>query len=98
MKTLSNIQEWLSTNPTENDVEKVMKIINKMNVSKTRRAVYEMERKLNRLVSVEKSLKTLNVAVPSEFGTQIKELKRNIETERKSLPVVKKRVKKVVEK
>lgn len=95
MKTLQSIQEWIKSNPSEDEMKRVLKVINSGKVTQTRREVYQKERSLRKLVAIEKRLKEIGMPIPSEIQANIKSLKGNIMDLRKSLPEVKKRVKKV---
>jgi F0F1-type ATP synthase beta subunit len=98
MKTLNTIQEFLQTNPSKEEVAKVLKVANRMNSSKLRKEVWETEKQLKKLVVVEKKLKEISIPVPNDILKGIKELKSKIETMKKDIPETKKRVKKEEEK
>ena len=98
MKTLTTIQDFLKTNPSKEEVAKVMKVINRMVSSQVRTEIWQNEKQLRKLVSVEKKLKEIEINIPGDIQAGIKDLKTKIEDLRKGLPEVKKRVLKEVKK
>lgn len=94
MKKFSSIQEWLSTNPSQEEQTKVIALINKGASHEARRLVYEKEKYLRKLNSISKDYGELGIKVPKEIVDTIKVVKKEIEDLKKDLPVIKSRVKK----
>lgn len=92
METLANVEEWMKSNPSKNEVEKVLNLINRLNVTKLRKNLWEKETQLMKLVKVEKGLKEISIPIPSDIQTNIKQLSSETLELRKSLPIIKKRV------
>jgi hypothetical protein len=97
MKTLT-ITEWMKTSPKKEDITRVENLIMKIQSSSSKRDIYDLQKKFNKLSRVEKGLKDIEIPVPGEISDGLRELKTKIEELKKSLPEVKKRVKKEVKK
>lgn len=98
MKTLNEIQNWLNTNPSQEEQQKVLNLINRGSYRKMRKEVYEQEKYLRKLQKIAKDMKTLGLAVPKHIPEMIENLVKQIENEKKQLPKVVKKEKKVEEK
>jgi hypothetical protein len=94
MKKFSSIQEWLSTNPSQEEQTKVITLINKGASHETRRQVYEKEKFLRKLNGIARDYTVIEMKVPKEIADSIKTVKKEIEDLKKDLPVIKPRVKK----
>lgn len=88
MKTLTSIEAWLVTKPSKENVERVLKLINRIESTQVRREVYELEKRQRKLISIEKKMKELKIKVPTELQQNLTNLKTSIDTLKKGLPVV----------
>jgi len=86
MKTFKNVQEWLETNPSEDELKKVIDLINKGAVNQTRREVYDLERYLRKLQSGANHLVKLELEPPKDLTDRIKSVKKEIAELSKGLP------------
>ena len=86
MKTFKNVQDWLKSNPSEEEMRKVIILINKGAVSETRREVYDLNRYLRKLQAGENVMKKLGLPFTKEGQDKIKEVKAQIAELEKGLP------------
>lgn len=94
MKRFKSIAEWLKTNPSPEEQDKVLILIHRGATSQIRRELWGKERYLLKLQAFANHCKKLGFAVPKEeTETQIK-TKKEIEELRKDLPVIPKKEKK----
>ena len=82
----------MESDPSENEVKRVESLVQRLIVSRSRRESYEIERKMRKLVKVEKSLKEVGIPVPGDLQKSLKELKSRGEEIKKGLPEVPKKV------
>lgn len=94
MKNFKSIQEWIKSNPSEDELKKVIALVNKGAVSETRREVYELQRYLKKLQSGENIMNKLGLPFTKEGQDKIKEVKTQITELSKGLPATQKRAKK----
>lgn len=94
MKKFANIQEWLSTNPTKEEQEKVIALINKGASHEARKQIYEKEKYLRKLNGIARDYNEIEIKTPKEIAESIKAVKKEIEDLRKDLPVFKPRARK----
>jgi len=91
MKTFSTIENWLTTNPSKEEKEKVLNLIGKLEVRKTRQEVYALRHQHNKLNRIIKSMNAAEIAVPKEIESQTEVLASKIKELEKVLPVPQKR-------
>ena len=96
MKTFKKIEDWLSTNPTEEETKKVLSLINRGVFHRMRREVYEKEAYRRKLVNLTKKMDDLELPLPGEYKETIDKLTKEIEAMKKELPKPVKREKKEV--
>lgn len=94
MKTLATIQDFLKTNPSKEEITKVMKVINNLNDRKIRHEIRELQTKFNKLESLEKKLKDVEIPVPDTISEGLTDLKVKIEDLSRGLPEVIRKIKK----
>jgi hypothetical protein len=94
MKTLASISDWMKTNPKEEEISKVLNVINKMNVTHLRREVYQKERALRALAKLQKTMNSLNYPIPEDLLENMEDVKKSIQEMKKSLPIINKKEKK----
>jgi len=93
MKNFKSISEWLSTNPSQEEQGKIIKLINRGAASRARRELYMKEnylRKLNRSISY---LQAAEYTIPEDLRQEIANVQAEIINLRKELPLVPKRKK-----
>jgi len=98
MKTLKSIQEWMDTNPSKEEVAKVLNLVNRGIITQMRREVYNSERDYNKLFNIQKRLDEIKIPVPKDITNNLKELRSKIDEMKKQLPTTVKREKKDSEK
>lgn len=98
MKTLTSVQEWMETNPSNEEVQKVLNLVNKRVVTKTRREIYEYEKEYRKLIGIEKRLKEIQLLIPKEISLKMKDLNSKILDLKKGLPETRKKAKNEVKK
>jgi archaellum component FlaC len=96
MKNFSTIQEWVNSNPTKDEISKVLILVNKKVVAKTKNEIYALEKNLRKLSSIEKKMNEVKLPLSKDVSLKIKELSSQINELKRGLPITKKRVKKEV--
>jgi seryl-tRNA synthetase len=94
MAKFKSIPEWLKTNPSEEEKNRVLLLIQRGETNKTRRELYQLEGYLRKLQATVNSLSKLNIPVSQDLKEPIIETKKKIEELKKDLPEVVKREKK----
>lgn len=94
MRKFKSIQEWISTNPSAEEQNKVLLLIQKGYTSQLRRELWEKERYLQKLQALANHFKRLNLEFPKNETEVINKVKKEVETLRKELPIIPKREKK----
>lgn len=100
MTKFSSIQEWLKSSPSQDEINKLLALINKGAVSTIRKAVYEKENFLRKLYRSSAYLEKVGIKANKELTDQIKQTKSEIAELKKELPIAvprQKREKPVVE-
>lgn len=93
MKRFKTIQDWLATNPTQEEQTKVLILIHRGEAHATRKAVYEKEQYLRKLQRGNVYLEKVGIKPPKEVLDTIKATKAEIAELRKDLPAPVKRAK-----
>jgi GrpB-like predicted nucleotidyltransferase (UPF0157 family) len=86
MKRFKLVQDWLDTNPPQEEQEKVLSLIHKGESRRTRRLIFEKETALKKLNKAVSGLEILKISVPKELADEIKAMKAQIESLKKDLP------------
>lgn len=94
MKTFADVQSWLSSNPSKEEIEKVLKVINRSAQSSMRREFHQKNAELKKMKKVIDSLGEVNLPVSKEVKDQVVNLQKEVEELQKQLPVIQKKVKK----
>lgn len=94
MKRFKTIQDWLATNPSQEEQTKIISLINKGASHEARHQIYEKEKFLRKLNGIARDYTKIEMKTPKEIADSIKAVKREIEDLKKDLPVVKPRAKK----
>jgi hypothetical protein len=97
MKRFKSIAEWLKTNPSQAEQDKVLILIHRGETSRVRKELWEKEQFLRKLQSFANHCKKLGFSVPEGEKEALIKTKKEIEELRKELPPVQKRVKKETE-
>jgi hypothetical protein len=94
MTTFKSIEQWLSTNPSQEEQSKVIALINKGAVNQTRHEIYELQKYYNKLQRGESIMKKLGFEPTKEVVKLMNETKLQIVELSKTLPETVKRAKK----
>ena len=94
MKTYKNIQEWINSDPAEEEISKVLKLVNRSLIQQAKQEMWQKESHLRKMVKTVDSLKSLKLSVPKEYEATIKELRKELDDIKKALPTPVKKVKK----
>jgi len=93
MTKFVSIQEWLKSSPSQDEINKLLALINKGAVSSIRKAVYENEQFLRKLYRSSSYLEKVGIKPNKELTDQIKETKTKIAELKKELPTIAPRAK-----
>lgn len=96
MRKFKSIQEWISTNPSEEEQNKVLLLIQRGHTSLLRRELYEKERRLVKLQSFARYCTKMGFSPSKQEIDETSKIKLEIEKLRKELPVIPKKVKEVL--
>lgn len=94
MKTYTNVQDWLASNPSEELVKRVLNLINRAQATETRKEVYAKKATLRKMERAIKSLKEVNLPTPQQIVNEVKSLQTEIAEMEKELPKPKPKAKK----
>lgn len=97
MAKFKTMTEWLKTNPSQEEQEKILNVINRGEFREIRKKVWEGEKYLRKLSSMVKSFENLNMKPPKDILEKANQIQSEIESLKKDLPPVKPRVKKVAD-
>lgn len=97
MKRFKSIADWLKTNPSQEEQDKVLILIHRGATSQIRREVWEKERYLHKLSSLINHFKRLGLEPPKNELDAVAKVKKEVEALKKELPVIPKKEKKVKE-
>lgn len=97
MKRFKTIQDWLKSNPSQDEQTKVLLLIHRGETSRLRKELWEKEQYLRKLNSFANHCKKLGFSVPEGEKEALVKTKRVIEELKKELPPVQKRIKKETE-
>jgi hypothetical protein len=97
MKTYTNISEWLNSNPSQTEVQKVLGLINKQAIRELRFEILKKESNLKKIKKTEEFMTEQGFKLDQNFKLRKKELENEITSLRKLLPVSKPKIKKVDE-
>jgi ADP-heptose:LPS heptosyltransferase len=97
MKRFKTIQDWLKSNPTEEEQTKVLILIHRGETSRIRKELWQKEQYLRKLQSLANHFKRLDLPLPKSEADSIAEVKKEIESLKKDLPPVQKKEQKVSE-
>lgn len=86
MKTFKNIQEWVASNPSSDEMKRVLNFINKKTVSHIRKEFYQKENELRKLTKLQKGWKDMGLASNLDLEKSIKELTKVVEGLKNQLP------------
>ena len=90
MKKFKNVQEWLESKPTKEDLEKVMNTINSGVLRKTRKAITEKMRELKKMNRMVDAMKAVNFPVDELILKKIKDTEKEIADLKLEIPESKK--------
>lgn len=94
MKKFKSIQEWISTNPPQEEQNKVLLLIQRGHTSQLRKELYEKERRLVKLQSFARYCAKMGFNPSKQEIEETAKIKLEIEKLRKELPVIPKKEKK----
>lgn len=94
MAKFKSIEEWLKSNPSQEEINRVLILIHKGEANSARKAVYEKEQYLRKLQKSAIYLNNVGIKPNKELMDQIKETKAEIDTLKKDLPVIAPRARK----
>jgi len=97
MRKFSSIKEWIASNPTTEEMQKILLLVNRGETSRARKEIWEKEQYVRKLQSFANHCKKLGFNVPEEEKTALAKTKKEIEELKKGLPPVQKRAKKETE-
>jgi hypothetical protein len=97
MKKFNSIQEWIKSNPSNEETERILTLINKKFDKELRFDIMKKESNLKRIKKTEDFMLEQGFKLDQTFKLRKKELENEIISLRKLLPVSKTRVKKVEE-
>jgi molecular chaperone GrpE (heat shock protein) len=86
MKRFKTIQDWLATNPSKEEQDKVLILIHRGETSRLRKELYEKEGYLRKLQALANHFKKLELEFPDSENKLIEKTKAEIVELRKSLP------------
>lgn len=86
MKRFKTIAEWLKTNPSQEEQDRVLILIHRGETSRVRKALYEKEGYLRKLQALANHFKKLNLKLPDEEYKLIEVTKAEIAELKKGLP------------
>lgn len=87
MKKFETINEWLNTNPSAEETEKVLNLIHKGEARRLRIELYKKSAYLKKLQRTVILLEKVNIKAPADLLTSIKSTKQEIEHIKKQIPV-----------
>lgn len=93
MTKFKSVEEWMKSNPSSDEMSKVLNLINKGAASSVRKAVYENEQFLRKLYRSSSYLEKVGIKPNKELTDQIKETKTKIAELKKELPTIAPRAK-----
>lgn len=96
MVKYQSIESWIKSNPSKDEVTKVLNMINKIQGSKLRRDLYAAENYLRKLNGSVVQLNKVKFPLPKEITKEIELTKKKIEELRKVVPVIKQHKKQVI--
>jgi hypothetical protein len=94
MKRFSSISDWLKTNPSNEEQNKVLLLIMRGHTSQLRKELYEKERRLVKLQSFARYCSKMGFSPSKQEAEETAKIKSEIERLRKELPVIPKKEKK----
>lgn len=86
MKIFKTIQDWLATNPSKEEQDKVLILIHRGETSRVRKELYEKEGYLRKLQSLANYFNKLDLKLPAEEYKLIEKTKAEIVELKKGLP------------
>jgi hypothetical protein len=89
MKTYKSIENWLSSNPSNEEQLKVLALINKEGIKELRFEILKKEGNLKKIEKTYDFMTEQGFKMDQNFKTRKKELENEISTLKKLLPVAK---------
>jgi len=86
MKKFKNVQEWLESKPTKEDLEKVMNTINSGVLRKTKKVIAEKMRELKKMNRMVDAMKAVNFPVDELILKKIKDTEKEISDLKLEIP------------
>ena len=86
MKKFKNVQEWLESKPTKEDLEKVMNTINSGVLKKTRKVISEKIRELKKMNRMVDAMKAVSFPVDELILKKIKDTEKEISDLKLEIP------------
>lgn len=86
MKRFKTIQEWLATNPSKEEQDKVLSLIHKGETSRIRKELYDKEGYLRKLQALANHFRKLDLKLPDQEYKLIEKTKAEIAELKKGLP------------
>lgn len=86
MKKFKNVQEWLESKPTKEDLEKVMNTINSGVLKKTRKVISEKMRELKKMNRMVDAMRAVNFPVDELILKKIKDTEKEISDLKLEIP------------
>lgn len=94
MKTFTNVQEWLKSKPSEEEISKVLKVINQGAKRELKRELWLKQKEMIKIMKFEKSMNELGYKIPPEMIEKLKELESETKAIKSEIGEPVKRVKK----
>jgi Zn-dependent metalloprotease len=94
MKTFTDIKTWLNSKPSEEEIKKVLDLINKGAKKELRVDLYKKMNEMKKLIRFADQVKGLGLEMPTDLTTKVKSLEGEIKEIESQLPTPVKKVKK----
>jgi len=86
-KMFKSVEEWITSKPDNETVQRVLTIVNRGVVSQMKREVNEKKSELRKIEKTVESLKKINLPAGDAVEKKISELKKELSELQKELPV-----------
>jgi hypothetical protein len=85
MKTFKTVQEWLNSNPSKEEVARIVAIVNRKAISEARSDYYKKEQEFHKLSNYIKTTQKLGLEVPKDIEVKVSKMQVELEKIFKSL-------------
>ena len=86
MTKFTTIESWLKANPSQEEVTKVLFLINRGETNKLRKECWEKEQYLRKLYRSRTYLEKVNIPMPKQMVEEIEKTRKSIEALKKLIP------------